>query len=205
MTSPPDETRCLLEAWHGGDQDALGQLVARHLPWIRDTVDARLGGRLREKGEVDDYVQETLVEVLRYGPRFVADGSKFRGLLAKVIENVVRGQHDHFHALRRAMDREKPILRDTVLYLDPPQQASVTRPSQNAQANEGRAMVQAHLGQLSPEDREIMMLRQWEGLPFEEIGERLGIQANTARMRFQRALQRFGERVRNAEGDNPPN
>ncbi|MHC4854118.1 MAG: sigma-70 family RNA polymerase sigma factor, partial [Planctomycetota bacterium] len=74
----------------------------------------------------------------------------------------------------------------------------VTRPSQNFQRKEGAAWVRIGLDLLEPAQREIIVLRQWEGLSFQEIGERLGITENTARMRFQRAVQRLAQIVRKA-------
>jgi DNA-directed RNA polymerase specialized sigma24 family protein len=39
------------------------------------------------------------------------------------------------------------------------------------------------------------MLRQWDGLSFGDVGERLGIAEDAARMRFQRALGRLARLV----------
>ncbi|MHC4512215.1 MAG: RNA polymerase sigma factor [Planctomycetota bacterium] len=198
MTEEPDQTYHLLQRWHGGDPEALGGLVRKNLAWIRNRVEHRVGDMLREKADIDDFVQEAMVEILRYGPRFVmSNRAQFRGLMAKVIENVIRGQYDRFTALRRELHRERPVPSDTVLNLDPPQ-VSVTRPSQNFQRKEGAAWVRIGLDLLEPAQREIIVLRQWEGLSFQEIGERLGITENTARMRFQRAVQRLAQIVRKA-------
>lgn len=200
MTEGPDQTYQLLHRWHGGDPEALDGLVRKNLGWIRERVEHRVGDMLREKADIDDFVQEAMVEILRYGPRFVmSNRAQFRGLMAKVIENVIRGQYDRFTALRRELHRERPVPSDTVLNLDPPQ-ISVTRPSQNIQRKEGAAWVRIGLDLLEPAQREIIVLRQWEGLSFKAIGERLGITENTARMRFQRAVQRLAQVVRKARG-----
>ena len=189
------ETFALLSRWHGGDPAALDSLVRKNLPWIRQRVERRVGDMLREKADVDDFVQEAMVEVLRYGPRFsMSSTAQFRTLLAKIIENVIRDKYDKFTALRREMARERPVPRDTLLNLDPPA-ASVTRPSQNAQRDEGTAWVRLGLELLSAEQREVLILRQWEGLGFKTVGERLGVPENTARMRFQRALKHLGTAV----------
>jgi len=85
-----DETRRLLEDWHGGDQEALAVLLDRNLGWIRARVEKRMGPLLRAKGGATDYVQDSMVEVLRYGPRFVmSDEAQFRVLMVKIIENVL--------------------------------------------------------------------------------------------------------------------
>jgi DNA-directed RNA polymerase specialized sigma24 family protein len=48
---------------------------------------------------------------------------------------------------------------------------------------------------LDLEDRQVLLLRQWDGLSFTEIGEHLGISADAARMRYNRGVGRLGEIV----------
>jgi len=55
--------------------------------------------------------------------------------------------------------------------------------------------VQLALELLADGDREIILLRQWEGLPFATVGEQLGIAEDAARMRFERALARLARTV----------
>ena len=71
----------------------------------------------------------------------------------------------------------------------------MTRPSQHAQRKESSAWVRIGLELLDPEQRELVILRQWEGKSFSEIGAKLNIHENAARMRFQRALKKLGEEV----------
>ena len=71
----------------------------------------------------------------------------------------------------------------------------MSRPSENAQKNERDSFVRLALEFLDPEDRKVILLRQWEEKSFPEIGEELGISADSARMRFTRALPRLGSRI----------
>jgi RNA polymerase sigma-70 factor (ECF subfamily) len=195
MTAGADETMVLLRRWHEGDRVALERLVERELPWIRNYVNARIGELLRARGEADDYVQEAMVDVLRYGPRFVTDDPEaFRRLLARIVENTLRDMADWHGAERRALRRERQVPADSVLHLDRPDE-TVTRPSQNAAKSEQQAWVALALELLDPDDRKVILLRQWEELSFAEIAGRLGIQEDAARMRFQRALPRLGRKL----------
>ena len=45
-----------------------------------------------------------------------------------------------------------------------------------------------HLRRLAPEQREIVILRIWDGLPYREIGALLGKSENSCKMAFSRAL-----------------
>lgn len=185
----------LLERWHGGDDRALGEILERDLPWIRKRVEARCGEALRARVDSEDLVQEALLEVLRYGPRFLMDDrEQFRGLMVRIIENVIRGQHDFHHALRREIAREKPLPSGTMLRLDGAAR-SVTRPSEVASRGEREAWVRLALELLDREDREVLLLRQWKELSYAEIGERLEIGESAARMRFTRALPKLARKV----------
>ena len=195
MPSDGSETMQLLVAWHGGDRSALETLIERDLDWITQHVRRRLGPLLRARGDTQDYVQDAMIEVLQYGPRFVsASKSRFRNIVARIIENMLRDKHDWYKAKRRALSNERPIPTDSVLNLDNPRH-SVTRPSENAFRHERESYVRLALEFLDPEDRKVILLRQWEERSFPEIGEELGISPDSARMRFTRALPRLGQKL----------
>ena len=48
---------------------------------------------------------------------------------------------------------------------------------------------------LEPEDRQVVMLRQWHEFEFAEIGQRMGLSEDAARMRFQRALPKLARKL----------
>ncbi|MFH1998334.1 MAG: sigma factor-like helix-turn-helix DNA-binding protein, partial [Planctomycetota bacterium] len=90
---------------------------------------------------------------------------------------------------------ERPLPHDTVLSLDPPRGEAVKRPSQDAQEREGEAWIRLGLELLDPENREVVILRQWEGKTFPEIGGTLNITTEAATMRYKRAVERLAEKV----------
>ena len=193
VTVDPSETLTLLRRWHAGESDALEELIRRHLVWIRGKVHARLGPLLRTQIETDDVVQEAMIQALRYGPRFLlADEDQFRRLLARIVENVIRMWARHHQRERRDPRREREPASETVLVLD----TSSRRPSRVAMKNEAEAWLQLGLQLLDPEDREVITLRQWQGLSFADVGTRLAIAEDAARMRFQRALARLAQVVK---------
>lgn len=193
-----DQTSDLLHRWHNGEREALDELVRRNLGWLRNHVRARLGPRLRAHGESHDFVQEAVVDVLTYGPRFaIADNGQFRALLSRIVENNLRDRHRWLARERRDLARNRPLPTDTVLYLDPPVR-SVTRPNQTAARTEQeqhQAWVRLAIELLEPQDRDILWMRTWDALSFEEIGEHLNVSANAARMRHRKALPRLARKV----------
>lgn len=190
-------TSISLRQWHRGDQKALDVLIENNLSWIRGRVQKRMGAMLRAKGETCDYVQDAVVQFLQYGPRFtISNDGRFRGLLLKIVENVLCKKYHWFTARRRQIARERPLPSDTVLNLDFPRQANVS-PSQEAQRNEEEAWVRLGIELVDPEDREILILKQWDGLSFDEIAEQLGISASAAQSRHYRAVKRLSKKISN--------
>lgn len=196
MEAEPTETYRLLERWHHGDQEALAFLLERDLSWIQSRVRRRLGPRLRSQGETIDFVQDAMVKILKYGPRFVlSDQAQFRGLLARIIENVLRDQHDRYSAQKRNVDNELALPPEDLLNLDDPERDHTT-PSQAFERQENNNWLRLALELLRPSEREVILLRQWEDLQFSEIGERLGVSEDAARLRYHRALKALQTKMR---------
>jgi RNA polymerase sigma-70 factor (ECF subfamily) len=196
-----DSTRELLMAWHQGDQTAFAALVREHGPWIEQLVHRRLGAQLRQRVDTQDIVQSTLIEVLRDGPRFVvASREHLRGLLARMVENALRVHADHAQAEKRDVRREvKPPPGESVLFLDARPGGGAT-PSQAAAAAEERAWVRLAIEMLDPDDRAVVLWREYQGLSFAEIAARLDLAEDAARMRFHRALPRLARKLEQLRG-----
>jgi RNA polymerase sigma factor (sigma-70 family) len=150
---------------------------------------------LRSRGDTVDYVQDAMIQFLQFGPRFtVTRDEDFRALLARIVENSLRNKYDWFKARRRDIARERPLPSDTVLSLDRAE-GTVRTPSTSAEKNEREAWIRLGMELLDPDQREVLVLRQWERLPFAEMGERLGTTADAARMRHNHAVRKLGEKV----------
>lgn len=199
MKSAP-KTIELLREWRAGDAEALDTLIRRHLDWIRGIVRRRLGDHLRRCDDSQDIVQEALIDALEYGPRFeISDETAFRALLARIVENNIRDRNRWMQRECRDPRRERSRLSDSILALDPAVR-SVTQPSQKVEKDETREWIRLALELLEPADREIVLWRQWDGMSWQQIGERLDTNANTARMRFHRALPKLAKKVAELRG-----
>ncbi|MBL8722768.1 MAG: sigma-70 family RNA polymerase sigma factor [Planctomycetes bacterium] len=196
-TGSGQPTRELLRAWHAGDAAALDTLVRQEAGWITAHVHRRLGPQLRARSDTQDLVQHTLLEVLKTGPRFVLDDrEQLRALLATMVENVLRWHARHDQQQKRDVRREVPLLPKasaTVLELGPP--AAGPGPGTAAATSETRDWVRLALELLDPDDRSVLVWREYDELPFAEIGARLGITEAHARVRFQRALPKLARKL----------
>src|SRR5882724_3649483 len=75
----------LVDAARAGDQRALDELIARHLPLVYNIV----GRALAQRTDVDDVVQNTMLRVVRGLPG-LRDPERFRSWLVAVTMNQVR-------------------------------------------------------------------------------------------------------------------
>jgi RNA polymerase sigma-70 factor (ECF subfamily) len=195
------ETRALLEAIRHGDAQALEDLLGRYRPQLRDFVEFHCDPRLRARVDPSDVVQDTQIEVVRRIDDFlIQQPMPFRlWVRKKAMERMLNLRRDHLTRARRSVTREQAFPDRSSLLLARPLLAHGPSPSQQVQADELAERVSRAVGQLSDADREILLLRHAEDLPFEEIGCLLDIDPAAARKRFGRALIRL-QTVLAAEG-----
>ena len=202
MRENPQDTSEYLRRWREGDQEALDALLGHVMPWIEQRVRKRLGQQLRAREETQDLVQQTLIDFLQYAPRVVIeDGQHLRALLGRIVENAIRGRHDHHSAQLRAMGREERWPGDSRHEPQRPEE-SRDRPSFAAQFDEQAALVHLGLELLDDESHDIISRRLWSKESFEQIGAALSISADACRMRFHRAVARLSgcvDKVRRGE------
>ncbi|MBK8979064.1 MAG: sigma-70 family RNA polymerase sigma factor [Planctomycetes bacterium] len=173
---------------------AFEELVQRNLEWARQFVSRRLRQPLRGDADSIDFVQEAVLSIVRRGVPELPDDEEFRALLSRVLEHDLRDRHRYVHRECRDVGRVLGRLSDTVLRVDPPAR-SVTSPTARVDRDERQAWIRLALELLGSEDREVIKLREWDELTFEQIGARLEITPAAARMRYQRALPRLARKV----------
>jgi RNA polymerase sigma-70 factor (ECF subfamily) len=99
----------------------------------------------------------------------------------------------HHTRARRSVEREVALPDRSSLLLARPLLAGTPSPSQQLEARELAERVSRAVACLSEADREVLLMRHGEGMPFEEIACLLGIESAAARKRFGRALLRLQE------------
>lgn len=182
----------LLERWHTGDRVAAVELVERDREWILQCVRRKRGVALRRDAETVDHFQDLMLEVLDYAPRFlIANQRQFRRLIAKMVDNLLTDR-------ARWLERRRPIRAATLrswasesrIRLDPALRVS-DAPGAQAELGEELDWLRLGLEFLHEDDRRVVREHKLVGRSFVEIGTDLGLQANTVRMRFNRALLRL--------------
>jgi RNA polymerase sigma-70 factor (ECF subfamily) len=196
MAEPkPDsaETCGLLERIERGDHQALDGLLARHRPALRNFVDVHLDPRLRTRLDPSDVVQETQLEVVRRMGDFLKRRPMpfYLWLRKQTYERLLRLRRDHVGRGRRSVKREVPWPDRSSLLVARPLLSAAPSPSAGAEARELAEQVGQAVANLSEADREILLMRHAEELPYEEIGCLLDIEPPAARKRYGRAMIRL--------------
>lgn len=189
----------LLRRWYEGDADAMSLLVRRHRDWLWRYARNRLSERVRAFHTSEDVVQEVLVQLLRNGPAFLPENDlQLRALLGKIVLHRILDLAEYAGAECREPERGERFPTSVVSRIGPAEHSS-NLPDRLAAAREEENRVRLAMELLEPEDRRVLLLRQYEGLPFAEVGERLGITPKAAAKRFERAVTRLGRELRRLE------
>jgi RNA polymerase sigma-70 factor, ECF subfamily len=187
-----DETRELLVRWHGGDARAMAELVEQERAFVESQVRNRLGSLLRRSVDTQDIVQETMLHALKNAPRFVlSDRKQFRGLLTRMVENRLRSSSAHQQRQKRDQRRESPFGPTDAEPLDLDRPSAVTDPGDAACRDDVRSWVRLALELLDADDRDVLVMRDYQELSFDQIAAETGEAADTLRMRHQRALPKL--------------
>jgi RNA polymerase sigma-70 factor, ECF subfamily len=171
-----------LAAATGGDPAARWSALEACRDYLRLVVRRGQWSNSAGRSATSDLIQETIVDGWR-------NFSKFQGRTPGQLRAWLKAIliHGSLNAQRRA----KPARIDSAV-LD----GSATSPSQAAARSDSHAALDAALGSLSERHRSVIHLRIWDQLSFSEIGTKLNISEDAARMLYGRALARLRDSMR---------
>jgi len=185
-------TAVLLKQAKAGSPAAAEALFRRLGGRLLGLIRLRLGRELRGRLESRDILQQVMLKAFLHldGVQAV-DTPALLGWLARIAENEIRDLAD-FHSRQRrdaACDRELEAL--------PGELAQQVR-SQVSQLvlDEELLRLEQALEQLEPVHREVILLRRFEELSFEEIASRLNRSPDACRMLLARAMAALAIRMR---------
>ncbi len=169
-----------------GDREAFATLARRHQLLLYRT----LRRFTQNNDDARDLTQRVFQRALEAAPR------SFPRLVSTGQENAVRAWF-----LRIAINLAKNHVRDasrwrtTDLERVSPILASVERLQRDLEAAQMRSTVRRAIGDLTPRQREVFLLRVDGELPFAEIGASLGMSESNAKAQFHHAVKRLKEAV----------
>ena len=178
----------LLRRARRGDVQAFGLLVGRYQDYVYNAACHLVGSAV----EAEDISQDVFLRAYGNLARFEGR-AKFSTWLYGIMLNAVRS-----HWRRRAghatfsLDDFDGDDEDSSR-ADPPDAAD--GPPREAERREQVQSVRRAIGCLEPDLREILVLRDIQGLSYEELAEALSVPSGTVKSRLHRARQALKERL----------
>jgi RNA polymerase sigma-70 factor (ECF subfamily) len=196
----PDPERLLAEA-RIGQRDSLGALLERYRGYLRALACSKLPLPLQARANASDLVQETFLLASRHFDQFRgASEGEWREWLRRILRRCLsRFVRKHGWTHKRSVYRELPLETGAD---DSVQRSPIadhgSSPSAGVQRREVASLIAERLALLSPAHREVLVLRNLKGLPFDEVARRMGRSPGAVRVLWLRALdqlrgQRFSE------------
>lgn len=184
-----DADRLLVERVQAGDQEAFGLLVAKYQRKLMRLI-ARL---VRDPVEVEDVTQEAFIKAYRALPNFRGESAFYTWLYRIGINTAKNWLQTHGRRPPTTTELENPdgeeiesaeLLSD----VDTPERLMMTR-----QIGE---TVNAVVASLPEELRTAILLREIEGLSYEEIAQAMDCPIGTVRSRIFRAREAIANKLR---------
>ena len=187
--SGADYERRLVQQAQGGDTAAYEELVRIHQPRLLAVV----GGILRRNQDVEDIAQQVLVKAYLSLKRFDMR-SAFGTWLYKIAVNEC---FDYFRKKKvRRMVYEADLSEEQLRQIEvvPAHTGGAHRSREDAASRtQQRQLLDRLLGELDETDRTMLVMKEVTGFTVEEIGQVLGLNVNTVKVRMFRARGRLVE------------
>jgi RNA polymerase sigma-70 factor (ECF subfamily) len=196
----PESFADILAAAKSGDGEAADRLFARVRPWLHVLARTQLGQYLRAKADASDVVQAALLEAVRGLGQFRGGTEpEFLAWLRKVLARSIGHEVRRYTGTgARDVGREVSLeqdLADSSARLGGVLAADDTSPSGRADRGEQELRLAAALARLPDEYRDVILLRNLEGLPHEQVAQRMGRSVGAVRMLWVRALARLRREI----------
>jgi RNA polymerase sigma-70 factor (ECF subfamily) len=177
------EAGSAVERARSGDSDAFRLLVEQHSRAV-----FRLAFRMTgNEQDAEDVVQETFLRAYRQLDKYEARSS-FSTWLYRIASNysldLIRMRKRHEDRRERGKASEERDILQTI-------PVNAPGPDRIAHSNQVQARVNEALNELSDQERTAFVLRHFEGLSIDEIGEALGTGTNATKHSIFRAVQKL--------------
>lgn len=170
-----------------GEEAAFSELVRRYQRQVANLVYLTMGTR----DGLEDLAQEVFIRVHRSLPRFNFRSSFFSWVYRITVNLCI--DEIRKRKIRRALSLEFLAEGGDQRVLDHPAHST---PADDLLKEERRQMVLDGLQALSPMHREVLILREYQDLPYEEIARVLGVSVQAVKSRLFRARTELRNRLK---------
>lgn len=186
----------LVAAARRGDKNAFGQLVADNQAMVYSLAYRMTG----HADDAEDLAQEAFLNAWRGLDKFRGQSS-FSTWLYRLTSNACV---DFLRKKKRRGELSMTLEEDG----EEEKQADIAderwSPQEEVERQETREAVRQGLAALSPDHREVLLLRELEGLSYREIGQRLGLEEGTVKSRIARGRLALRDHLIKSGNFSPP-
>ncbi len=185
-TSESDEDFRLVALAQQGDMRSYDTLVTRH----RGRIFAMIRNMIHQEADAWDLSQEVFIKAWHALPRFEAK-AKFTTWLYRIAHNAV------YDWARKRKIESAGELNDEIFLRERIDSGSFTTPAGGESPDDSmaqgelRVKIQTALGKLSAEHREVVILKDVQGLSYKEIAEAMSCTLGTVMSRLYYARQKL--------------
>jgi RNA polymerase sigma-70 factor (ECF subfamily) len=190
----------LLRRARDGDVAARDELFAKCRNYVGLVARAQVESWMQAKVDASDLVQQTLLEAHRGFTKFEGNTEGewlawLKQILAHNAQDFVRRYRtDKRHAAREVALQTPADGASGSFFRDPPDGGQTA--SQILLQQEREIELADAIAQLSPDHHEVIMLRNLQRLPFDEVARRMGRSRPAVQMLWMRALHKLEELMR---------
>lgn len=169
----------LLQDYLAGDKRAISTLLEKYTPRVRNYL--RL--MLRDNDRAEDILQDTMIKAVKIidGGRY-SDQGRFLSWILRIAHNMAI---DHFRSIKnRPVTNEAEAGFDMLGTLS----NSEAAPEEQIMHKEMEGQIRDLVALLPEDQQEVVRLRYYSNLSFNEIAEQTGVSINTALGRMRYAL-----------------
>lgn len=198
MAEQEAEIGRFLKAARGGSKEALGEALEACRGYLLMVANRGLDPDLRAKGGASDLVQETFLEAQRDFPQFAGGtDAELRAWLGRMLQNNLANFARHYRGTnKRQIDREQALQMDSTSHGPGGGLAAETpSPSRQAVSREQADAVERAIALLPEDYRRVIVLRNQEDRPFDEIARLMERSENAVRKLWFRAVEQLQQQL----------
>lgn len=184
MDPIPDEAN-LIESARAGDEAALALLVETYAPRVLRFAQ-KLCGRNADRADAEDVMQQTLASAVSQIGRFRGE-SQFGSWLYSIARS-----HCIKQRTRGVAAHPSEPLTDTEPAIPSPSRQA---PDESVSREQLEQALNAAIDTLEPAQREVLVLRDIEGLNASDVAQTLGISVEAVKSRLHRARKALRDRL----------
>ena len=170
----------------------LGRLMEQHRPKLLRMLENRIDMSLRRRIDPEDILADAFLKANARWEQYRRSRpiSEYPWLYQQTMDSLVASWR-RYESAGRDVDREMPWPEQSSAALAMGLFGTGTTPSRALQRSELAEKVHVALQMLKPRHREIILMRHFDGLSFNETAEVLGVEKNAAEQRYVRALDKL--------------